>query len=110
VGIVTPKAAEGFKKQAAGMTRQMRAQIDWSPSELPDWLDRDCYLSKVYPLVAKRSPKAVAAAIDVSLRHAQTIVAGQRVPHPRHWLGLVGLVGVGEPLAVQQGSGLEFGV
>ena len=58
------------------------------------WLNEETYLSKIQPLLAGITNKAVASALGSAVPYASAIRAGRRVPHPRHWQALAELVGV----------------
>ena len=58
------------------------------------WLNEETYLSKIQPLLAGVTNKALASALGSSIPYASAIRKGRRVPHPRHWQALAQLVGV----------------
>jgi len=66
----------------------------WSPSSLPAWLNEECYLQRIQPRLRAIKVREIAEAVQVSKPYAALVRAGQRRPHPRHWLALANLVGI----------------
>ena len=62
-------------------------------SNLPD--DRT-FREKIQPRLAAHTVPAISSELGVSLPYATDIRRGGRIPHPRHWLTLAGLVGVSQ--------------
>jgi len=77
-------------------TNRMQALLirDWNPSELPAWLTRDVYISKVLPALTHVTKARIRAALNVSYPHSAYIQNGKRIPHARHWEKLAQLVGL----------------
>jgi len=71
-----------------------QAILNWKPSDLPDWLTRDVYLKRVQPALASVAKSRIRSALGVSEPYASDLQAGKRIPHPRHWQALAGLVGI----------------
>jgi len=67
---------------------------NWKPSDLPNWLTRDVYVNQVQPALASVAKSRIRSALGVSEPYSSDIQAGKRVPHPRYWQTLAGLVGV----------------
>jgi hypothetical protein len=61
----------------------------WDPASLPDWLTPEAFIQKDV------TTSSIATALGVSWVYASHIRAGAKRPHPRHWLKLAELVGVG---------------
>src|SRR5262249_61580055 len=70
---------------------------DWKSSELPPWLTRELYSSKIVPALATLSKAQIRSALGISEPWAAYIQQGARVPHARHWIRLAELVGVSSP-------------
>lgn len=66
----------------------------WSSATLPAWLNNETYAQKIQPRLAGLTNGAIASALGVSMPYAAEIRVGKRIPHPRHWLALAGLVGI----------------
>lgn len=58
-------------------------------------VDGETYSQRIQPRLAGIAYSEIAAALGVSLPYAAAVRAGQRVPHPRHWVKLAELIGVG---------------
>ena len=76
------------------MKRHRDATSNWSPSDLPDWLDDECFAIRIQPLLGKLSKATVAEALGVSRDYVYQFARGERVPHRRHWVKLAELAGV----------------
>jgi hypothetical protein len=68
---------------------------EWSASDQPAWLTEEFYAQKMQPLLVPLSSRAIARQLTVSRGYANEIRHG-RVPHPRHWHALVGLLGLSQ--------------
>jgi hypothetical protein len=67
----------------------------WSPSDKPDWLTEKTYREKIQPRLAGITISTISSALGVSEPYAAKIRAGCYLPHPRHWLTLARLAGMG---------------
>jgi len=85
----TPKAEAC---RAATMRRQEAAKQAWKSSDLPEWLTEKVYREQIQPRLATFTVSAIASALEISKPYATDIRVGKRVPHPRHWETLAGLV------------------
>ncbi len=85
---------ESLAKRSATQRMHKRAIQNWTPSDLPNWLTRDVYVKRVQPALASVAKSRIRSALGVSDPYSSAIQAGKRVPHPRHWQALAGLVGV----------------
>ena len=81
-------------RRSATHMKQVEAQQKWNPVELPKWLDEDFYRGKILPKLLGLTVKKIRVGLDVSHPYAAMIRKGEKIPHPRHWLALVKLVGV----------------
>ena len=81
-------------RRSATQRKQFAAIRSWNPSELPSWLNEKAYRSKILPHLSKFTVKAIRLALDVSHPYATNIRRGTSIPHPRHWLVLLRLVGM----------------
>ena len=95
LGREAARSPEALQKRSKKMNRHRDAMRNWKPSELPDWLTSDVYITKIYPALERLSKSAIASALGVSRDYAYQIANGNRVPHKRHWVKLAGLTGVG---------------
>jgi CRISPR-associated endonuclease Cas1 len=80
-------------RRSATQARQAQALRNWHPSDLPTWLDEDCYRREILPRLSNFTVKKIRLAIDVSHPYATLIRRGISIPHPRHWLPLAELTG-----------------
>ena len=85
---------EHLAKRAATMRRHKQAIQNWKPSDLPAWLTRDVYLRQIQPALANVAKSQIRYALGVSEPYSSDIQVGRRIPHPRHWEALAGLVGI----------------
>lgn len=67
----------------------------WNPASQPAWLTPEAYAAKVQPRLGAIRPTDIMRAISVSWMYASYIRRGLKRPHPRHWVKLAELVGVG---------------
>jgi hypothetical protein len=58
---------------------------------------RHCYSEELQPRLSRMSPSQIAQGTTVRRSYAYYIVAGTRIPHPRHYPNLAALVGVELP-------------
>ena len=81
--------------RSATQRKQFDAIRKWDPSELPSWLNEKAYKREILPRLSKFTVKAIRLALDVSHPYATNIRRGIAVPHPRHWIKLANLAGIG---------------
>jgi len=93
-GRVAAHSVEAEARRAETQRRQHAARRAWQPSDLPGWLNEEIYREKVQPRLVGVTVSTISRALGVSEPYAADIRAGRRVPHPRHWMRLAGLVGV----------------
>lgn len=94
-GRLASHSSEAQASRAEKGRRQTAARWAWLPSNQPAWLDEQTYREKIQPGLAGVTVRAVASALGVSQPYASNIRSGKRRPHPRHWLALAQLVGIG---------------
>jgi hypothetical protein len=99
LGRKMAQSTESLAKRSATQRMHKQAIKNWSPSALPDWLTRDVYVTRVQPALASVAKSRIRAALGVSEPYSSDIQAGKRVPHPRHWEALAGLVSVSQDCA-----------
>jgi CRISPR-associated endonuclease Cas1 len=88
------RSSEALEKRSQQMKLQRDAMRSWQPSDLPDWLTDDVFMTQIYPALDRLSKGEIASALGISKDYAYQIANGSRVPHRRHWLKLAELVGV----------------
>jgi len=81
-------------RRAEARRRDLRALSEWKKTDQPAWLTEQFYEAEIQPRLQYLTLSALSAALSVSRTYASNIRAGKRRPHPRHWLTLVGLVGI----------------
>ncbi|MBZ5722894.1 MAG: CRISPR-associated endonuclease Cas1 [Acidobacteriia bacterium] len=81
-------------KRSAAQRLHRQAIQNWKASDLPAWLTRAVFASRVQPALASIPKARIRSALGVSKPYASAIGAGRRRPHPRHWLALAELAGV----------------
>jgi CRISPR-associated endonuclease Cas1 len=95
IGRVAARSPEARAKHVASRRRHAQACSAWNASKQPAWLTAEVYSKKIQPLLAGISTSAIRSQIGVSRWYAGRIRQGYR-PHPRHWLALAGLAGIGQ--------------
>jgi CRISPR-associated endonuclease Cas1 len=93
LGRIATHSAIAEARRSVTQARQAQALRNWHPSDLPTWLDEDCYRREILPRLSKFTVKEIRLAIDVSHPYATLIRRGVSIPHPRHWLPLAELTG-----------------
>jgi CRISPR-associated endonuclease Cas1 len=93
LGRIATHSASAEARRSATQARQAQALRNWHPSDLPTWLDEDCYRREILPRLSKFTVKKIRLTIDVSHPYATLIRRGVSIPHPRHWLPLAELTG-----------------
>jgi hypothetical protein len=93
LGRIATHSANAEARRSATQARQAQALRNWHPSDLPTWLDEDCYRREILPRLSKFTVKKIRLTIDVSHPYATLIRREVSIPHPRHWLPLAELTG-----------------
>lgn len=96
-GYAKPKSKKTKAHISKVLSNHAVANTWWDPSSMPSWLTEECYLQKIQPLLRAKKVREIAEAMQVSKPYAGFVRSGKRRPHPRHWLALAELVGVGAP-------------
>lgn len=81
--------------RAETMRKHEAARRAWKPSDLPEWLNENVYREKIQPKLASGTIRSIMEALEVSKPYAADIRSGKKLPHPRHWVSLACLVGIG---------------
>ena len=74
--------AQAFRSQSA--RRHTAAMSAWDRFSLLDWLNAECYMQKILPMLANVTTSAISTALGVSWVYASHIQAGAKRPHTRH--------------------------
>ncbi len=93
LGRIATHNAIAEARRSVTQARQAQALRNWNPSDLPTWLDEDCYRREILPRLSNFTVKKIRLTIDVSHPYATLIRRGVSIPHPRHWLPLAELTG-----------------
>jgi hypothetical protein len=93
LGRIAAASAEAALKKS----NRRDAISNWTPSQLPDWLDEEFFSTKIQPMLGGLSKTTVSEALGVSKDYVYQLVRKERVPHRRHWVKLAELVGLREP-------------
>jgi CRISPR-associated protein Cas1 len=94
LGKDAARSPEALQKRSKKMNSHRDAIRNWRPSDLPDWLTDEVYITKIQPALDRFSKLEIARALHVSKDYVYQMANGNRVPHKRHWLKLAELVGV----------------
>jgi CRISPR-associated endonuclease Cas1 len=93
-GRKTAQAPQFLAKRSQTQQMHRRSIRHWDATTLPAWLNRDFYITRIQPALARVTKAAIRETLEVSEPYALWIHNGQRVPHPRHWQILAELVGI----------------
>jgi hypothetical protein len=107
VGRALAHTPEAQARRAKAQGRHANARQGWVASSLPTWLNNEAYLERIQPALAGITCSAIASALGVSVPYAASIRSGRRIPHPRHWERLAGVVEIGLNEAGLEGSSFE---
>ena len=91
VGSLVPAVGT---RRANTQRRHAAAKRTWEKSEKPNWITDKEYLERIQPRLSGITLSVLSSTLGVSEPYAVDIRAGKRVPHPRHWQALAGLVGI----------------
>ena len=80
---------------AFGILYERHWRYQWARDNPGTERDRAWFEREVAPKLASFSLSEIAKATGLSLAACSRIRAGAKVPHPRHWEGLLGLVEAG---------------
>jgi len=94
LGRIATHSVTAEARRSVTQARQAQALRNWRPSDLPTWLDEDCYRREILPRLSEFTVKKIRFAIDVSHPYATLIRRGVSIPHPRHWLPLARLTSI----------------
>jgi hypothetical protein len=94
-GRIAAQSPETQFRRADMQRRHVAALKAWDPSSKPAWLNEKTYREEIQPRLAGVTVPTISSALSISEPYATDIRAGRRLSHPRHWLTLARLVGVG---------------
>ena len=83
IGHTKPKTQPAKARISKTLSNHAVA-TSWSPSNLPAWLNEECYVQKIQPRLGAIKVREIARALQVSKPYAAFIRAGRRRPPPRH--------------------------
>jgi hypothetical protein len=92
---IAAHTADAARKRGDTQQKQHQRQ-HWDKSSQPSWLTEEFYFKQIQPQLATIELKTIAVTLGVSIPYASDIRAGQRRPHPRHWLVLAQIAGLGD--------------
>jgi hypothetical protein len=93
IGHSKPKTSSVKARISKTLSDHAVANSWWSPSNLPSWLNEECYVQEIQPKLKTIRVREIAEALRVSQPYAASIRSGRRRPHPRHWRRLAQLAG-----------------
>jgi len=85
---------ESLSRRSFTQTKHKREIQKWTTADLPAWLTRDVYLTRVVPALSNVSKSTIRKALGVSDPYSIWIHNGTRIPHARHWQKLAELAGI----------------
>lgn len=89
---------EAEARRSEAQRRHAAAKRAWNPSGLPAWLSEEVYRTRIQPRLSEVTISNIRATLSISKIYAAAVRAGQRIPHPRHWIALARLVGLTEQM------------
>jgi hypothetical protein len=92
-GRILGQSKQAQARRAETQRRHEAAKRAWNATDQPSWLDEFVYREKVLPRLVEVTVRKIASVLAVSIPYASGIRSGKRIPHPRHWLALAGIVG-----------------
>lgn len=101
LGKDAARTPEAQQKKSKKMNVHRDAMRNWKPSDLPDWLTDEVFITRIYPVLGSLSKGEIASVLGISKDYAYQMANGNRVPHKRHWLKLAQLVGFHHDLGLQ---------
>jgi hypothetical protein len=75
-----PKSKKEKECLSRVLSNHAVANTWWDPSSQPSWLNQECYVQKIQPLLRSRKVREIASAIQVSNLYAGFIRSGRRRP------------------------------
>ncbi len=91
-GRIAAQSAEAQARRANTQRRHAAAKRTWKRSGQPAGITEKEYLEKIQPRLVEVTLSILSSTLGVSEPYAVAIRAGRRVPHPRHWQTLAGLM------------------
>jgi hypothetical protein len=79
------------RQRAAAIAEGHRRNREWKREQNDVTYDKAWFRREVLPKLNEFSLSEIAVATGLSLAACSRIRAGQRIPHPRHWQGLIQL-------------------
>ena len=93
IGRMAARRPEARAKLSQSARLHAVARYSWDASKQPPWLTREFFLQRIRPLLPEVSASKIRSTLTVSHFYANRIRKGY-IPHPRHWEGLAGLLGI----------------
>src|SRR5206468_11211317 len=93
-GRAAAHTPEAEARRSTTQRRNALAWHAWTSSDQPAWLTEETYAEQIQPRLTGIAVSTLASRLGVSRAYAAHIRAGQRRPHPRHWLTLALLIGI----------------
>jgi hypothetical protein len=94
LGRVASHSDRAEARRAETQLRHAAEKASWKTSEMPAWLTKDVYICEIQPQLKGITLSVIASKLGISIPYAVDIRSGRRIPHPRHWSILMGLVDV----------------
>jgi CRISPR-associated endonuclease Cas1 len=91
-GRIAAQTEQAQRRRSKTQLKHAKAIRSWKESDLPPWLNRKFYIREIQPRLARVSLSSLMSALDISMPYAINVRKGRRIPHPRHWQTLAGLV------------------
>jgi uncharacterized Zn finger protein (UPF0148 family) len=82
---------DGRRSLSRRQRANKRAEVAWRKAH-PDGADRAAYRREILPHLRELSVAAMHRSLGIARPHCAEIRAGRRIPHPRHWEKLRGLI------------------
>ncbi len=85
IGHAKPKTQRTRARISSALSDHAVANSWYDPSNLPSWLNEECYVQQIQPRLRMIKVREISDAMQVSKAYAGLIRSGRNRPHPRHW-------------------------
>jgi CRISPR-associated endonuclease Cas1 len=92
VGRKFAQSPESRARKAATQSKQRALNRQFDPATLPKWLTRKFYIEQIVPSLAHIPLSRIRSTLGISEPYARWIKTGKRIPHPRFWTKLAGII------------------
>jgi CRISPR-associated endonuclease Cas1 len=92
LGRIAAQSPTAASHRSDTQKKQHALRAAWNLTEKPDLLNEKAYRARIMPHLCQVQVRVIASVLAISLPYATDIRKGKRIPHPRHWQRLAGIV------------------